>query len=309
MPEPLRKHFAELMNELADQDPELVVMVGDISHGIMEPFRDKAPGRYFNIGILEPSMVGIAAGMNMVGLNPVVHTIAPFLVERTFEQLKLDFGYQELSVNLVSVGASFDYSQLGVSHHSYNDVSLVGSIPNSKVFLPGSRSEFYSLFKSNYRSQGVKYFRLTEVPHSLDASKLGTDGSASVLRVGEDLTLVCNPATVELCLTYADKVQGPIEVEVVYVNSIKPFDSGTIAESASKTRRVLSVEELSDWDGMHNRVLQSIQGLPGIVAGSVAVAGYVREYGSRAELHQYAGITLEKIAEEAGNLGLFSGIN
>jgi len=302
MPEPLRKSFADLMVLLGAEDPNLVVMVGDISHGILGTFREQFPDRYFNIGILEPTMLGIAAGMNMLGLNPVVHTIAPFLIERSFEQLKLDFGYQELSANLVSVGATFDYSQLGVSHHSYNDVSLVGSIPNSKVFLPGSKSEFYDLFQANYRAPGLKYYRLTESPHDLDSKTIRTDGKATVLREGRDLTLVCNPATAALCLEYAKSQSGEVDVEVLYLNSIKPFDAAAIQDSAAKTRRVLSVEELSDWDGMHNRVLRALQLMTGVISGSVAVSGYVHEYGSKEDLYKYAGITLEKISEEAQRL-------
>ena len=134
----LRKAFAETMVEVASIDKKIVVIVGDISHGLFEEFRNKFPSRYFNIGILESGMVSVASGINKTGLIPIVHTIAPFLIERSFEQIKLGFGYQELSGNFVSVGSSFDYSKLGCSHHSYYDVSLMAHIPNSQVFLPSS---------------------------------------------------------------------------------------------------------------------------------------------------------------------------
>jgi transketolase len=89
-----------------------VVVVGDISHGILSKFRNENPDRYFNIGISEPGMVNVAAGLSASGLIPVIHTIAPFLIERSYEQIKLDFGYQNLPGNFVSVGSSFDYSKL-----------------------------------------------------------------------------------------------------------------------------------------------------------------------------------------------------
>ena len=89
----LRKAFADSMLKLGDIDKNLVVIVGDISHGILKPFRESYPDRYFNIGISEPAMVNVAAGLSAQGLNPVVHTIAPFLIERSYEQIKLDFAY------------------------------------------------------------------------------------------------------------------------------------------------------------------------------------------------------------------------
>ena len=115
----LRNVFAETMLNLGKKNKKLVVIVGDISHGILKPFAKKFPKRYYNIGICESATVNMAAGLSKVGLNPVVHTIAPFLIERAYEQIKLDFGYQKLDVNLVSVGGSFDYSKLECSHHCY----------------------------------------------------------------------------------------------------------------------------------------------------------------------------------------------
>ena len=95
----LRAQFAKTVHELSHIDDEIVVVVGDISHGIFKPFADDYPLRYFNIGICEPSMVSVCAGLSKVGLNPIVHTIAPFLIERSFEQIKLDFEYQQQSGN------------------------------------------------------------------------------------------------------------------------------------------------------------------------------------------------------------------
>jgi len=143
----LRQEFADTMLEIGQIDPRLVVMVGDISHGILRPFAVKCPDRYYNIGICEPTIVNMAAGLSLTGLNPVVHTIAPFIIERAYEQIKLDFGYQQLGINLISVGGAFDYAKLGCSHHCYTDVSLMKHFKNSQVFVPGSAIEFNTLFK------------------------------------------------------------------------------------------------------------------------------------------------------------------
>ena len=302
MPESLRRPFAQLIQELGSEDPRLVVMVGDISHGIFTAFREDNPHRYFNIGILEQSMVGMAAGLAMSGLNPVVHTITPFLIERAYEQIKLDFGYQKLDVNLVSVGSTFDYSQLGVSHHSYSDVSMVGAIPGSQVFMPGSPEELEGLFRRYYSRPGVKYFRLTEFSHGIDDVSIQTDGRATRIKEGKDLTLVSTRGTVDLCMSLTQSLRSELDIEVVYVNSIKPFDAQTVKISVAKTTRVLTVEDLSAWDGLHNRVLQSLQSSRGWVSDSVAIEGYIHSYGTYGDLLMDAGLTLEILESKVRDL-------
>ena len=154
----LRQEFSDLMSEIGKKNKKLVVMVGDIIHGLLKSFAKKFSDRYYNIGICEPSMVNLAAGMSKLSLIPVVHTIAPFLVERSYEQIKLDFGYQKLGINLVSVGSSFDYSQLGCSHHTYTDVSLINHINNSIIIIPGSAIELNVLFNRVYKKKSINYF-------------------------------------------------------------------------------------------------------------------------------------------------------
>ena len=133
----LRQQFADTCIEIGQNDQKLIVMVGDISHGILQPYAKLFPERYYNIGICEPSIVNMAAGLSHVGLIPVVHTIAPFIIERAYEQIKLDFGYQKLGINLISVGGAFDYSQLGCSHHCYADVSLMSHFQKLSDFFNG----------------------------------------------------------------------------------------------------------------------------------------------------------------------------
>ena len=123
----IRKQFPKTLKEIAIRDKRVFVIVGDISHGIFSEYRKKIKNRYINLGILEPTMISISAGMSKTGFIPVVHTIAPFLVERSYEQIKLDFCYHKLPGLIVSVGGAFDYSALGCTHHSYNDLSIMKS--------------------------------------------------------------------------------------------------------------------------------------------------------------------------------------
>ena len=162
----MRKAFAEAMIELAEHDPKMVLLIGDISHYLLKDFEDKFPERFFNAGICEQSIIGVAAGLAMEGYRPVVHTIAPFCVERAYEQIKVDLCYQELDVTIISVGASFDYAHLGCTHHCYEDVSILRPLPNIDIFVPGTSSEFKALIKDSWNNGRSKYFKLSKTEHN-----------------------------------------------------------------------------------------------------------------------------------------------
>ncbi|MBR9791081.1 MAG: hypothetical protein GYB58_04935 [Gammaproteobacteria bacterium] len=300
----LRKQFADTMLHIGQQDESLVVMVGDISHGILQPFAKACPGRFFNIGILEPSMVSMAAGFAKQGLVPVTHTIAPFLIERSFEQLKLDFGYQALAGNFISVGGAFDYAQLGCSHHCYTDVSLLAHLPGSQVFCPGSAVELDVLFSAEYRTNAINYFRLTENPHGVEfAPESIRPGKIICAREGHDITIIALGPQLKNALSAATSLSARgIEAEVLYVHTFKPFDSGTVVDSLMKTRRIVVVEELSAQDGLYNAVLRSWDGRGRMLSRQLAINEFIHGYGSYEDLCERSGLSAGHIAQAAAEL-------
>lgn len=290
----LRTQFARTVTELGGIDEELVVVVGDISHGIFTEFAASQPSRYYNIGICEPSMVSMCAGLNKVGLNPVIHTIAPFLIDRSFEQIKLDFEYQGLSGNFVSVGGTFDYSQLGCSHHSYMDVALMRSLPSAQIFMPGSPTEFDECFRENYQKPGIKYFRLTENSHGHSGVKTYNQGH--IVRRGSDLTIVTSGASLadvdSACETL---VQKGIDVELIYLCKVSPLDHTLIRKSVSTTGNLLVVSELSQSAGLSQIVLEGLPISNLREFRSCEAQDMVRDYGTYTELRQAASISTKNI--------------
>jgi transketolase len=166
----MRAELAKLCFETVKTDVKSVVMVGDISHFLLRETEQLAPDRFYNIGICEQSMIGMASGMAIEGMRPIVHTIAPFLVERAHEQIKVDLGYQHTEVTVVTVGGTYDYSDLGCTHHCYNDIALMKSIPNMEVYEPGTPKEFRELFTQTWGNGNPKYFRLSAHTHSQDVT-------------------------------------------------------------------------------------------------------------------------------------------
>jgi transketolase len=124
----MRNKFATICADIVKNDKDAVILIGDISHYLLQDAQEFAPERFFNIGICEQSTINVAAGMSLEGLRPIVHTIAPFVVERAYEQIKIGLGYQNTDVTIITVGGTYDYADLGCTHHCYSDIALMRNI-------------------------------------------------------------------------------------------------------------------------------------------------------------------------------------
>lgn len=280
---PLRQQFADTLLAVGQEDPNLVVLIGDISHFILQPFAKACPGRFYNVGICEPTIVSMGAGLAKVGLVPVMHTIAPFLIERSFEQLKLDFCYQGLGGNVITVGSAFDYANLGCTHHCYDDFALLKALPGSQIVYPASPVEFDALFRQTYRNGLLTLFRLPSRVHGQAFSREEIQvGKGIRVREGGTLTLIAiGPqlrSAVEACEPLREMGWDP---ELLYLHTIRPLDTELIRESVRKTGRALVIEEHSWSGGLGDDVLRATHDLGGIQYASLAVPdAFVRTYGT-----------------------------
>lgn len=223
----MRKQFVKTVEEILQMDQRLVLLLGDI--GVFG-FRNSLlqyPDRVYNIGILEQSTIGMAAGLAMQGFIPVVHTIAPFIAERALEQLKDDFGYQKLGGNFVSVGASYDYAALGCTHHCPGDVGILKNVPEIEIVLPGTASEFNRLFKQSYANGHPTYFRLAE---KSNADSYNVEfGKAHVIKTGAQATVLA----VGPMLERVTEACRDLDVTILYYTTLSPFDRDTLANHIS----------------------------------------------------------------------------
>jgi len=166
----LRRRFGKVVAELADRDENIVVLVGDIGYRVFDEFRDKHPDRFINLGICEQSMIGVSAGMALEGLKPWVYTITPFLIERPFEQVKLDIDQQNVNVKLVGYA---DYATLGPTHGELNGDKLMQLFSNITSFFPKDGNETQSMMYEAYAKNGPAFISLKSDP-MLDRSITGT---------------------------------------------------------------------------------------------------------------------------------------
>ena len=166
----MRRRFGKVIAELADQDENIIVLVGDIGYRVCDEFREKFPDRFINLGICEQSMIGVSAGMALAGLKPWVYTITPFLIERPFEQVKLDIDQQNVNVKLVGYA---DYSTLGPTHAELNGEKLMQLFTNITSLFPEDGNETQSMVYEAYEKNGPAFISLKSDP-TLSSSITGT---------------------------------------------------------------------------------------------------------------------------------------
>jgi transketolase len=153
----MRRRFGKIINELAKKDDRIVLLVGDIGFGIFDDFRKNHPKRFFNLGICEQSIISFASGLALEGMKPWVYTITPFLIERPFEQIKLDIDQQNVNVKLVGFA---DYPSLGPSHSELNAKKLMSLFKNIKSHFPKDSVETESITYQSYKSKGPNFISL-----------------------------------------------------------------------------------------------------------------------------------------------------
>tara|TARA_Y100000996_G_scaffold382257_1_gene337334 strand:+ start:116 stop:607 length:492 start_codon:yes stop_codon:yes gene_type:complete len=153
----MRRRFGKLIDHLAKKDKKIILLVGDIGYGIFDDFRKNHPKRFFNLGICEQSLIGVASGMALEGLKPWVYTITPFLIERPFEQIKLDIDQQKANVKLVGFA---DYPSLGPSHSELNGKKLIKLFKNIKSFFPKDSKQTQKAVIKCYKRKGPTFISL-----------------------------------------------------------------------------------------------------------------------------------------------------
>ena len=234
----MRERAASTLVELFREDERLALVLADISVDLFKPALRHDPRRAVNVGIMEQTAVGVAAGFALEGFHPVVHTIAPFLAERPLEQVKLDFGYQRLGGLFLSVGASYDYGASGMTHHSPGDVAALSTVPGIEIVLPGTADETERLVRATYANGRPTYLR-TQTSTNARSHELAP-GGLTLVRRGSALTVIAIGPMLDRTLEALDG----LDATVLYATTVFPLDRQTLAAEAAPADEVAIVEPL-----------------------------------------------------------------
>jgi transketolase len=215
----MRTVFAATASALLDEDPLAAVVLAEISADLFAKAAARHPERVLNVGIREQLMVSVGGGLALAGLRPIVHTYAPFLVERAFEQIKLDLAHQGARAVLVSIGASYDAARAGRTHQAPEDVALMDTVPGFSVVVPGHPDEVPDVLRSavGALNSGSTYVRLSS---EANRSALPVRPGLQVVRSGREAVVVAVGPMLSVVL---DAV-GDLDVTVAYTTSVRPFD-------------------------------------------------------------------------------------
>jgi transketolase len=231
----MRQQMIETLEDMLPQEKRMVVVLADISDELFHWQKQEVRERVFNVGIMEQTLISVAAGFALEGFVPVVHSFAPFLVERPFEQIKDDFCYQQLSGKFISVGASYDYSTEGMTHQGPGDVAIMHSLPGMQIIVPGTPAEFDALFRESYGNNANTYYRLGLSKNPFDTST--SFGKLSVVRRGAQATVIAVGPMLAPTLAAVEDM----DVNVLYCTTVAPFDGKTLRE-VERTGNIVVVE-------------------------------------------------------------------
>ena len=233
----MRDRFVKVASELIETDQRSALVLADISSALFRQtgLFSSHPERVINVGIREQLLVSFAAGMALEGFRPIVHTYAPFLIERPFEQLKLDFGHQGVEGVFVSIGASYDAAAAGRTHQAPEDVALVATLPEWTVFVPGHPDEAERVLRHASVYKGCVYVRLSDETNS--DSVAAKPGGMAKIRVSKRsrFTVVSIGPTLDGVL---DATEG-MECTVLYSYTPLPFDGKAIREAIHEPNVVI----------------------------------------------------------------------
>ncbi|MDQ2588136.1 transketolase family protein [Saccharothrix yanglingensis] len=237
----MRQVFVDTVEEVMRHDPRVVVVLAEISRDAFRPQE-----RVVNVGIREQAMVGVGAGLALTGMRPVVHSYAPFLVERPFEQVKLDFGHQDVGGVLVSIGASYDDPAWGRTHQAPGDVALFDTLPGWTVHVPGHPEEVGPLVRRALAGDDRVYIRLSlrrnASPHPV------VEGFTEVRRGARGVVVAVGPVLDTVLAATAG-----VDVTVLYATTVRPFDAAGLlaAVRGGRANDVLLVEPYLEGTSAH----------------------------------------------------------
>lgn len=285
----MRRAFLNRVADMIRHEPDTAFFTVDIGMWAIRDVLAEFPDRCTNVGIYEDGMFSMAAGLARSGLVPTIFGIQPYLVERPLEQIKMDFAYQKLGVNVVGTGAAVDYSKYGYSHYCAEDAAVIKTVPGCEFAAPGTASQFLDLFNQAYRNGHPTFFRISDHPNVKYDPRVEF-GRACIMKHGRRATVIAVSVMLDAVM---EACEGR-DVTVLYYTTLEPFDRETLA-ACCPSGRILIVEP--EFEGT---LLADVHAaLPGR-ALRIDHAAFPREifrnYGTYEEKMNHYGLNAENIA-------------
>ncbi|MBU3108108.1 transketolase family protein [Clostridium gasigenes] len=298
-----REAYGKALAQLAKINENVVVLDADLSKSTKTAdFKEVCPERFFNMGIAEANMMGVAAGLSTCGKIPFVSTFAMFAAGRAFEQIRNSLCYPRLNVKVCATHAGLTVGEDGASHQAIEDLALMRSIPNMTVICPADDVETEAAIKSIAEFDGPCYVRLGRLPVSTinDAKTYEFKlGKGVTLKEGNDVTIIATGIMVQTALEASDILANEgINARVINIHTLKPLDTELLVNAAKETNAIVTVEEHSIIGGLGSAVAEALGEEYPVPVLKVGVNDVFGESGKPEELLKAYGLTAEAIVEK-----------
>lgn len=256
-----RAVYGQAVLEVAEKHSKLITLSADLgtSSGLT-PFMRKFPDRFFNVGIAEQNMIGIAAGLAKEGFIPFVSSFAPFLSMRASEQIRMELGYMELNVKVVALGSGLALSFLGNSHYGLEDMAIMRSIPNICIVAPADCSEIFKTIEASASYQGPVYIRLTGDINNPTVYQEDYEfqlGKSILIKEGKDVLIVANGTMVAKAVdAYELLKEYGITCDILNMHTIKPLDKEGLEKHSLNKKLIVSIEEHTVRGGLGSSIAE-----------------------------------------------------
>ncbi len=262
MEQSTREAYGKTLVELGRQNPDIVVLDADLSKSTMTSlFAKEFPQRFFDCGIAEQNMIGIAAGLAASGKTVFVSTFAVFAPGRCFDQIRMSVAQPGLNVKIVTTHGGITVGEDGTSHHAVEDLALICSLPSFTVVVPADATEVTQAVKVTAQTYGPFYIRLSrpKTPLVYASDYKFTLGKAATLREGKDITIIATGIMVAPALGAAQSLAlDGIDCRVLSMSTIKPLDRDAIVKAAIETGAIVTAEEHLRRGGLGSAVAQIV---------------------------------------------------
>ncbi len=257
----MRDEFIERLTRMAEADPRIVLITGDLGFGVLDDFRERFPKQFINAGVAEQSMTGLATGLALEGHVVFTYSIANFVFMRCLEQIRNDAAYHDCNVNVVSIGGGFSYGALGISHHATEDLAIMRSLPGLTVVAPGDKWEAAEATEALATQPGTSFLRLDKsaAENTQQPGEQFELGKIRQLREGDDCTLVATGGILGEALAAAEELKSKgCHCRVLSVHTLKPLDVEVLVRAARETGGLLTIEEHTVEGGLGSAVAENL---------------------------------------------------
>ena len=298
----MRKTALDCVHKLSQIDERVVFVGSDLGPGVLDKMKTEFPDRFFMEGVSEQYIIGMAAGLAMEGFIPYVNTIATFLTRRCYEQVAVDLCMHDLPVRLIANGGGGVYAPLGPTHLAVEDIAIMRALPNMAVVAPCDADEMNRLMMSTLEWPHPIYIRLAKGgDRVVSAEQNGFElGKSIKMKTGTDGMFITTGVMTQLALETAEILKGDgVDVGVLHVHTIKPFDVSGVISAIENVKAVVTVEEHIVNGGLGSAVLESCSELRPELLSKISRIGipdkFATEYGSQGSLLKHWGITADNL--------------